>query len=107
MSLYRLEVPVRAAVELEVVPSLLGDGEEEGVRGVFLCRGFVVFDLERSKVVDYNRRIYLGMLLKKILHTGNTRPSRTCVIQEYRFYTMSLSQYHGTSYSISVNDPLN
>ena len=31
----------------------------------------------------------------KISHTGNTRPSRTCVIQEYRYYTMSLSQYHG------------
>ena len=30
----------------------------------------------------------------KIPHTGNTRPSRTCVIQEYGFYTMSLSQYH-------------
>ena len=28
---------------------------------------------------------------EKIPHTGNTRPSRTCVIQEYRFYTMSLS----------------
>ena len=31
----------------------------------------------------------------KILHTGNTRPSRTCVINEYRYYTMSLGQYHG------------
>ena len=28
----------------------------------------------------------------KIQHTGNTRPSRTCVVQDYRFYTMSLSQ---------------
>ena len=28
------------------------------------------------------------------MHTANTRPSRTCVIQEYRFSTMSLSQYH-------------
>ena len=33
----------------------------------------------------YNKR-------KKIPHTGNTRPPRTCVIQEYRFYTMSLIQ---------------
>jgi hypothetical protein len=32
---------------------------------------------------------------KKIPHTVNTRPSRSCVIQEYRYYTMSLSQYHG------------
>ena len=31
--------------------------------------------------------------IKKIPHTGNTRPSRTCVIQEYRYYTMS-RQYH-------------
>ena len=28
----------------------------------------------------------------KIPHTGNTRPSRQCVIQKYRYYTMSLSQ---------------
>ena len=27
---------------------------------------------------------------KQIPHTGNTRPSCTCVIQDYRFYTMSL-----------------
>ena len=27
---------------------------------------------------------------KKIPHTGNTRTSHMCVIQEYRFYTMSL-----------------
>ena len=33
--------------------------------------------------------------LEKIPHTGNTRPSRKCVIQKYRYYTMSLSQYHG------------
>ena len=50
-SLSRLEVPVRAAVKLEVVPSLQGDGEEEGVRGVFFCCGFVVFYLERSHVL--------------------------------------------------------
>ena len=31
---------------------------------------------------------------RKIPHMGNTWPSRMCVIQEYRFYTMSLSQYH-------------
>ena len=31
---------------------------------------------------------------KKIPHTSNTRPSCTCVIQEYRLYTMSLSQFH-------------
>ena len=37
----------------------------------------------------------LKVLTKKILHTGNTRPSCTCVIQEYRFYTISLSKYHG------------
>ena len=27
------------------------------------------------------------------MHMGNTRPSRTFVIQDYRYYTMSLSQY--------------
>ena len=32
----------------------------------------------------------------KILHTGNTRSSRTCVIKEYQYYTMSLNQYHGS-----------
>ena len=32
---------------------------------------------------------------EKIPHTGNIWPSCTCVIQDYRFYTMSLSQYHG------------
>ena len=31
---------------------------------------------------------------KKIQHTGNTRTSHICVIQEYRFYTMSPCQYH-------------
>ena len=32
---------------------------------------------------------------RKILHTGNTRPFCHCLIQEYRYYTMSLSQHHG------------
>ena len=32
---------------------------------------------------------------EKILHTGNTLPSCMCVIQEYQYYTMSLSQYPG------------
>ena len=32
---------------------------------------------------------------QKIPHTGNTWPSRMCVIQEYWYYTMCLSQYHG------------
>ena len=45
-------------------------------------------------------------LKKKIPHTGNTRPSRTCVIQEYQFYTMSLSQYHGCcQYHESLSTP--
>ena len=30
----------------------------------------------------------------EIPHTGNTRPSRTCVVQEYQFYTMIPSLYH-------------
>ena len=30
---------------------------------------------------------------KKKRHMGNTRPSRICVIQEYPYYTMSLSPY--------------
>ena len=37
---------------------------------------------------------FLGRFIK-IPHTSNTQPSRTCVIQDYRFYTMSLIQYHG------------
>ena len=31
----------------------------------------------------------------RLMHTGNTRTSCMCVIEEYRFYTMSLSQYNG------------
>ena len=31
----------------------------------------------------------------KVPHTGNTRPSRTFVIQEYGYYTMILIWYHG------------
>ena len=30
---------------------------------------------------------------KKVPHTGNTWPSRTCVIKEYQYYTISLSKY--------------
>ena len=43
------------------------------------------------------RKIRMSIKTKiiKITHTGKTRPPRMCVIQEYRFYTMSLSQYHG------------
>ena len=26
-------------------------------------------------------------------HTANNRPSRTCVIKEYQYYTISLSKY--------------
>ena len=32
---------------------------------------------------------------RKIPHTGNTRPSRTWVIKEYRYYTISLIKYYG------------
>ena len=32
---------------------------------------------------------------EKIPRMGNTRPSRTCVIKENRYYTMILSQYYG------------
>ena len=51
-------------------------------------------------------------IYKKIPHTGNTRPSCTCVIQEYQFYTISLSKYHGCCQyhkSMSIrdkNDPI-
>ena len=46
--------------------------------------------------------MYINMLvfLEDNPHTGNTRPSRMCVIQEYRYYTMSLSLYN-ESLSIS------
>ena len=30
---------------------------------------------------------------KKIPHTGNTRPSRMCVIQEYQYYTITELQF--------------
>ena len=33
--------------------------------------------------------------LQKILYTDNTQPSHTCVMKEYIYYIMSLSQYHG------------
>ena len=49
---------------------------------------------------DYKIYVFLSFFrkdkhIRKIPHTGNTRPSRKCVIQDHRFYTMSLSQYHG------------
>ena len=49
---------------------------------------------------DYLEHIFVVLIecleiYVKISHTGNTRPSRTCVIQEHRFYPMSLSEYHG------------
>ena len=34
--------------------------------------------------------------IEKILHTCNTLPSHTCVIEEHWLYSMSLSQYHGS-----------
>ena len=40
------------------------------------------------------KQVNVMIVFSKILHTGNTRPSRTYVIQEYRYYTMSLSQHH-------------
>ena len=36
----------------------------------------------------------LLIVKEKILHTGNTRPSPTCLFQEYWYYTMSLSLYN-------------
>ena len=44
--------------------------------------------------------VYLGFFFifkmqEKIPHTGNTRPFRTCVIKEYRYFTISLRKYHG------------
>ena len=32
-------------------------------------------------------------ILKKMPHTANNRPSRTSVIKEYQYYTISLSKY--------------
>ena len=44
---------------------------------------------------------------KTIPHTGDTRPSCMCLIQEYRYYTMSVSQYHGCcQYHESMSIPL-
>ena len=55
----------------------------------WFCKG-----VELAQV--YHQQRYTKMNRKKqIPHTGNTRPSRTCVIQENRFYTMSLRQYYG------------
>ena len=56
---------------------------------IFLCVLFIAF-----------------FYIKKNPYTGNTWPSRTCVIQDYRFYTMSLSQYHGCcQYRESISIP--
>ena len=32
-----------------------------------------------------------------MLHAANNRPSRTCVIKEYQYYTISLSKYQKRS----------
>ena len=37
--------------------------------------------------------LFLHLVELKIPHTGNTPPSRTCLIQEYRYYTMSRIRY--------------
>ena len=43
-------------------------------------------------LIDFEK--IFNVTIKKILPTGNTRPSRMCVIQEYWINTMSLNQYH-------------
>ena len=44
--------------------------------------------------------------LQKILYTDNTQPSHTCVMKEYLYYIMSLSQYHGCcQHHLSINIP--
>ena len=50
--------------------------------------------LSKFQVPTYSGVKVFGRYLTQTLHTGNTRPSRTCVTQEFRYYTMSLSQYH-------------
>ena len=51
--------------------------------------------LDFSNLLCIRRLKALGGVHKKIPHTGNTRPSRMCVIKEYQYYTISLSRYHG------------
>ena len=57
-------------------------------------------------LANFNCNCNMCVSLKKILHTGNTRPSHTFFIQEHRFYTMTLSQYHwGCQYPDSMSIP--
>ena len=52
-----------------------------------------------SQLIIFVRKVerpaYWQCRIIKILHTGNTRPSRMCVVKEYRYYTISLSKYYG------------
>ena len=57
---------------------------------------FAVEYLEKTFLANFClQKVHSSNCEIKIPHTGNTRPSRKCVIQKYRYYTMSLSQYHG------------
>ena len=53
-------------------------------------RGLTTYPLTPPPWFDRGQRFNVCFLL--------TRPSRTCVIQEYRYYTMSLSQYHESKF---------
>ena len=66
-------------------PALRPGGVME-LMSVFVCVFVCLSPLTHNSKFNHN---------SKIPHTGNTRPSCTCVIQEYWYYTMSLSQYHG------------
>ena len=55
-----------------------------------------LFGWNQQKIETRTKLIFLRIItLEKIPHTGNTRSSCVCVIQEYWYYTMSLSQHHG------------
>ena len=96
------------------LPAFLNSGKRKRKFGQNLINNLLLC-LERSLELReiYGRVIITKDILmindnaeEKIPHTGTTRPSRTCVIQEYRFYTMSLSQYHGCcQYHESLSTP--
>ena len=62
--------------------------------GQFFFNGLYENGLKSYKLCLLHKENINTKVTIKIPHTGNTRPSRTCVIQEYRFNTMNLSQYH-------------
>ena len=51
-------------------------------------------NLKKVHETKTQKNYLFDRIAKKILHMGNIRPSCTCLIQEYRYYTKSLSLYN-------------